>query len=168
MSPMSTAAMNSVAPEKAGVGSGILSMSRMVGWHLRGGGDRRPVPASGAQRARRQAGRHGCDGRRSREQLVHNLGAGSQGGESLPPAVVSASHDAFVHAFANGMWLSASVAAVGALRGLLADRAEDREAARPGPTAGGYGGGDFGELKRTRPRERASPGRASAGGSPRS
>jgi ABC-type Fe3+-siderophore transport system permease subunit len=50
-----------------------------------------------------------------REQLVHSLGAGSQGGESLPPAVVSASHDAFVHAFANGMWLSASVAAVGAL-----------------------------------------------------
>ncbi len=31
MSPMSTAAMNSVAPSKAGVASGTLSMSRMVG-----------------------------------------------------------------------------------------------------------------------------------------
>ncbi len=31
MSPMSTAAMNSVSPDKAGAASGILSMSRMVG-----------------------------------------------------------------------------------------------------------------------------------------
>jgi hypothetical protein len=31
MSPMSTAAMNSVDPSKAGVASGTLSMSRMVG-----------------------------------------------------------------------------------------------------------------------------------------
>ena len=31
MSPMSTAAMNAVPAQKAGVGSGILSMSRMVG-----------------------------------------------------------------------------------------------------------------------------------------
>src|SRR6185503_2790371 len=31
MSPMSTAAMNAVEPAKAGVASGILSMSRMVG-----------------------------------------------------------------------------------------------------------------------------------------
>src|ERR671938_651508 len=31
MSPMSTAAMNAVAREKAGVASGVLTMSRMVG-----------------------------------------------------------------------------------------------------------------------------------------
>ena len=31
MSPMSTAAMNAVEAQKAGVASGILSMSRMVG-----------------------------------------------------------------------------------------------------------------------------------------
>ena len=31
MSPMSTAAMNAVDPSKAGVASGILSMSRMIG-----------------------------------------------------------------------------------------------------------------------------------------
>ena len=34
MSPMSTAAMNAVAAEKAGVASGILSMNRMVGGSL--------------------------------------------------------------------------------------------------------------------------------------
>src|SRR3954466_2643111 len=34
MSPMSTAAMNSVAVSKAGVASGVLSMGRMVGGSL--------------------------------------------------------------------------------------------------------------------------------------
>jgi ABC-type Fe3+-siderophore transport system permease subunit len=111
---MSTAAMNSVAPEKAGVGSGILSMSRMVGSTF-------GVAVIGAlfqhlarnELADKLSGTGVTAGQR--EQLVHSLGAGSQSGEPLPPAVVSASHDAFVHAFANGMWLSASVAGLGAL-----------------------------------------------------
>ena len=58
MSPMSTAAMNAVAAQKAGVASGILSMSRMVGGTF-------GVAALGAlfhaprpQRAVRFAGRH--------------------------------------------------------------------------------------------------------------
>ncbi|MBA3263689.1 MAG: MFS transporter [Thermoleophilaceae bacterium] len=113
MSPMSTAAMNSVAPEKAGVGSGILSMSRMVGatfgvaalgalfQHLARGELATELSGTGVSAAQR-------------EQLVHSLGAGSEG-ESLPPQVVAASHDAFVHALSNGMWLSASVAALGAV-----------------------------------------------------
>jgi EmrB/QacA subfamily drug resistance transporter len=113
MSPMSTAAMNSVEPEKAGVGSGILSMSRMVGATF-------GVAAIGAlfqhlarnELADKLAGTGVGAG--EREQLVHSLGAGSQG-ESLPPQVVTASHDAFIHAFANGMWLSAGVAALGAV-----------------------------------------------------
>src|SRR5215211_6204975 len=116
MSPMSTAAMNSVAPEKSGVGSGILSMSRMVGATF-------GVAAIGAlfqhlarnELADKLAGT-GVSGAQ-REQLVHSLGAGSQG-ESLPPQVVTASHDAFIHAFANGMWLSAGVAALGAVLAL--------------------------------------------------
>jgi hypothetical protein len=113
MSPMSTAAMNSVEPEKAGVGSGILSMSRMVGATF-------GVAAIGAlfqHLARNElADKLGGTGVSAgeREQLVHSLGAGSQG-ESLPPQVVAASHDAFIHAFANGMWLSAGVAALGAV-----------------------------------------------------
>jgi EmrB/QacA subfamily drug resistance transporter len=113
ISPMSTAAMNSVAPEKAGVGSGILSMSRMVGATF-------GIAALGAlfqhlarnQLSERLAGTGVTDAQR--EQIVHNLGAGS-GGADLPPQVANAAHEAFVHALSNGMWLSASVAALGAV-----------------------------------------------------
>jgi EmrB/QacA subfamily drug resistance transporter len=129
MSPMSTAAMNSVEPEKAGVGSGILSMSRMVGATF-------GVAAIGAlfqhlarnELADKLAGTGVSAG--EREQLVHSLGAGSQG-ESLPPQVVTASHDAFIHAFANGMWLSAGVAALGAVLALWL--IQPKRSARPDP-----------------------------------
>jgi EmrB/QacA subfamily drug resistance transporter len=113
MSPMSTAAMNSVAPEKAGVGSGILSMSRMVGATF-------GVAALGAlfqhlardQLAHRLAGTGVTDAQR--EQIVHNLGAGGSGA-NLPPEAANAAREAFIHALSNGMWLSASVAALGAI-----------------------------------------------------
>jgi hypothetical protein len=45
------------------------------------------------------------------EQIVHGLGAG--GGNDLPPRLSQAAHDAFIHAFSSGMWLSAGVAAFG-------------------------------------------------------
>ncbi|MEA2454170.1 MAG: hypothetical protein QOI45_432, partial [Thermoleophilaceae bacterium] len=91
MSPMSTAAMNAVAPEKAGVGSGILSMSRMVGATF-------GVAAIGAlfqhlarnELADKLAGTGVTASQQ--DQLVHSLGAGSQDG-SLPPQVVNAAHD---------------------------------------------------------------------------
>jgi EmrB/QacA subfamily drug resistance transporter len=113
MSPMSTAAMNSVLPEKAGVGSGILSMNRMVGATF-------GVAAIGAlfQHLARDDLSHRLAGtgvsEAQREQIVHNLGAGG-GDVSLPPQVVSAAHDAFIHALSNGMWLSTGVAALGAV-----------------------------------------------------
>ena len=126
MSPMSTAAMNSVVPEKAGVGSGILSMSRMVGATF-------GVAAIGAlfqhlarnELADKLAGT--SVGPAQQEQLVHNLGAGG-GGESLPPQVVEAAHNAFIHALASGMWLSAGVAALGAVLAfvLIAPKTERR------------------------------------------
>jgi EmrB/QacA subfamily drug resistance transporter len=129
MSPMSTAAMNSVAPEKAGVGSGILSMNRMVGATF-------GVAAIGAlfqhlardDLARELAGT-GL-GPAQQEQIVHNLGAGGQGA-SLPPQVADAAHNAFIHALASGMWLSAGVAALGAVLAfwLIAPKT----AARPDP-----------------------------------
>jgi EmrB/QacA subfamily drug resistance transporter len=112
MSPMSTAAMNSVVPEKAGVGSGILSMNRMVGatfgvaaigalfQHLARNELADKLAGSGVSKAQQ-------------DEIVHNLGAG--GGSALPPQVSDAAHDAFIHAFANGMWLSAGVAALGVL-----------------------------------------------------
>jgi MFS family permease len=119
MSPMSTAAMNSVAPEKAGAASGILSMSRMVGGtfgvatigalfqHLassRLDESLAGLPVTAAQR----------------DELVANLGSGSGGNlHGLDPAVAGqvkvAANDAFIHALSSGMWLSAGVAATGAV-----------------------------------------------------
>jgi EmrB/QacA subfamily drug resistance transporter len=113
MSPMSTAAMNAVVPEKAGVGSGILSMNRMVGatfgvaalgalfQHLARSELTDKLAGSGITKAQQ-------------DQLVHNLGAGGGSGD-MPPQVTTAAHDAFIHAFSNGMWLSAGVAALGVL-----------------------------------------------------
>jgi len=113
MSPMSTAAMNSVAAHKAGVASGILSMSRMVGGTF-------GVAALGAlfQHLARNDLQHSLAGTgigaAQRDQLVSGLGTASDAGH-LPPVAVNAAHDAFIHALASGMWLSASVAAAGAL-----------------------------------------------------
>jgi EmrB/QacA subfamily drug resistance transporter len=129
MSPMSTAAMNSVEPQKAGVGSGILSMNRMVGATF-------GVAAIGAlfqhlardELSHRLAGTGVTDAQR--EQIVHNLGAGSDA-VSMPPQVAAAAHDAFIHAFSNGMWLSAGVAAVGVVVALWL--ISPKEATRPDP-----------------------------------
>jgi EmrB/QacA subfamily drug resistance transporter len=113
MSPMSTAAMNAVVPEKAGVGSGILSMNRMVGatfgvaalgalfQHLASNELTDKLAGSGITKSQQ-------------DQLVHNLGAGGGNGH-MPAQVTNAAHDAFIHAFSSGMWLSAGVAALGVL-----------------------------------------------------
>ena len=60
-----------------------------------------------------------------REALVDNLGSSSAAGvlRSLDPAVAQqvqqAADDAFIHALSSGMWLSAGVAAVGAVIALV-------------------------------------------------
>jgi predicted MFS family arabinose efflux permease len=113
MSPMSTAAMNAVEPQKAGVGSGILSMSRMVGGTF-------GVAALGAlfQHIARNDIAHSLAGTSvsaaQQERLVASLGTASDGA-NLPPVAADAAHNAFIHALASGMWLSAGVAALGAL-----------------------------------------------------
>jgi MFS family permease len=111
MSPMSTAAMNSVPAQKAGVGSGILSMSRMVGGtfgvaalgalfqHIARSDISDALAGSGVSAAQQ-------------EHLVEGLGTASDGG-GLPPVAAEAAHNAFIHALSSGMWLSASVAAAG-------------------------------------------------------
>ncbi len=111
MSPMSTAAMNSVAPTKAGVASGILSMSRMVGGtfgvavlgamvstlgrskidHL--------LPAAPAGERARLAGSLGSGG------VLHGVSA----------QAVDASQSAFVYALQYGLRLGSAVALAGAL-----------------------------------------------------
>jgi EmrB/QacA subfamily drug resistance transporter len=112
MSPMSTAAMNSVRVDKAGVASGILSMSRMVGstfgvaaigalfQHLARNDLEQSLSGSGLSAA-------------ARERIVENLGSGAQGG--LSPQAADAAHHAFIHALSSGMWLAAGIAALGAL-----------------------------------------------------
>ena len=80
MSPMSTAAMNAVPPQKAGVASGILSMSRMVGGTF-------GVAALGAlfQHLARNELADSLAGTgvsaAQQERLVESLGTASDGGE---------------------------------------------------------------------------------------
>jgi EmrB/QacA subfamily drug resistance transporter len=111
MSPMSTAAMNAVDRTKAGVASGTLSMSRMVGGTF-------GVAVLGALVA--AVGRHDLtqslprlpEG--TRERLVDGLGSGA-GAQGAPAPVVDAAHVAFVDALGTALTLSAGAAALAAV-----------------------------------------------------
>ncbi len=136
MSPMSTAAMNAVAPSKAGVGSGVLSMSRMVGGTF-------GVAAIGAlfQHLSRSYLEDHLAGTgisaAQRERIVENLGAGNDGGSltglssQQAAQAADAARDAFIHALSNGMWLSAGVSALGVLIALTL--IAPKRAERPDP-----------------------------------
>jgi len=110
MSPMTTAAMNSVDRTKAGVASGILSMARMVGGTF-------GVAVLGAIVA--GVGGAKLDERlphvpaATRGQLTDSLGAGGVSHGSAQ--IVSATHDAFISALGTGLKLGAAVAYAGAL-----------------------------------------------------
>jgi predicted MFS family arabinose efflux permease len=120
MSPMSTAAMNAVSSEKAGVASGILSMSRMVGGTFgvaaigalfqtlskdRLTQDLAGVHLSGAETTRVA----GALGSGQAKQAVQGLDA------QTAHDVSGAMKDAFVHALSGSLKLSAGVAAAGAV-----------------------------------------------------
>jgi EmrB/QacA subfamily drug resistance transporter len=121
MSPMSTAAMNAVDRSKAGVASGIVSMSRMVGGTF-------GVAAMGALIT--GLGKSKLDGllpqvpAGQRQQLANSLGAG--GGTHASGPVGDAVRQAYVYALNNGLRIGAAVAAIGAVVAwmLIADRAE--------------------------------------------
>ncbi|MGZ4222197.1 MAG: MFS transporter [Solirubrobacteraceae bacterium] len=112
MSPMSTAAMNSVDRTKAGAASGTLSMSRMVGGTF-------GVAVMGALIA--TLGRSSIDSRlpqlpaATRETLANSLGGGGIQGSGAPARVVSAVHEAFVSALGTGLAISAAVTLCGAV-----------------------------------------------------
>jgi predicted MFS family arabinose efflux permease len=113
MSPMSTAAMNSVDRANAGVASGILSMTRMVGGtfgvaamgavistlgrsHLA-----KLLPALSAHKV---------------ASLSNALGAGStSAGSSAPPQVIAAMEHTYVYALSNGLYVAGGVALLGAV-----------------------------------------------------
>ena len=146
-SPMSTAAMNAVEAHKAGVASGILSMSRIVGATF-------GVAAIGAlfQRLARNELQDSLAGlpvsAGQREALVDNLGSANAGQalRGLDPALAervrTAADDAFIHALSNGMLLSAAVAAAGAVIALICIaplRAQQPDAEEQPAAAGGAG-----------------------------
>ena len=109
MSPMSAAAMNAVAPQKAGVASGILSMSRMVGGTF-------GVAAMGALIVGLGRARLGdllpALPDSQRDAIAESLGAG--GATSGTGRVAAAAQEAFVSALNSGMRLGALLALVGA------------------------------------------------------
>jgi EmrB/QacA subfamily drug resistance transporter len=109
MSPMSTAAMNAVEHTKAGVASGILSMSRMVGGTF-------GVAAMGALVS--ALGKNRIDDllpqlpESARGKLADSLGAG---GAQVGGQVGTAVQDAYVYALNNGLRIAAVISALGAL-----------------------------------------------------
>jgi EmrB/QacA subfamily drug resistance transporter len=111
MSPMSTAAMNAVDRTKAGVASGILNMTRMVGSTF-------GVAALGAVIA--SVGRSQLATRlphvstTARGKLVDVLGSGAST-THLPGHVQSALNETYVYALSKGLYAIGALALLGAL-----------------------------------------------------
>jgi MFS family permease len=109
MSPMSTAAMNAVEPTKAGVASGILSMSRMVGGTFGVAVMGALITALGKSRIGDllpQLPVH------TRERLSESLGAGGAG---VGGQVGDAVKQAYVYSLNHGLRIAAGVSLLGAL-----------------------------------------------------
>ena len=112
MSPMSTAAMNAVERTKAGVASGTLSMSRMVGGTF-------GVAVMGALIS--TIGRSKIDASlphvpaHVRASIANSLGDGGIQGHHAPPAIIHAVQEAFVSALGTGLVVGGSVALCAAL-----------------------------------------------------
>jgi EmrB/QacA subfamily drug resistance transporter len=130
MSPMTSAAMNAVPVQKAGIASGVLSMFRMVGGSL-------GVAVTGAIFQGLVSSKLDSllsgDGVTAgqREAISEQLGGGSL--EKVPgidPAqakqVAAAGNEAFVYALSHAMTVSGFVALVGAVIGATAIRAKTR------------------------------------------
>jgi EmrB/QacA subfamily drug resistance transporter len=117
MSPMSTAAMNAVDRTKAGVASGTLSMSRMVGGTF-------GVAVMGALVT--AIGRSNLNSSLPhvpaavRANITNALASGgSVNGAHLSHQIVTATNDAFVSALSTGLTVSAVTAAVAAVLSFL-------------------------------------------------
>jgi EmrB/QacA subfamily drug resistance transporter len=113
MSPMSTAAMNSIDRTKAGVASGVLSMSRMVGGTF-------GVAIMGALVA--TIGRSQLDQSlphlpaATRATIANSLGTGGANvGHHATPQIVGAVRDAFVSALGTGLTIGGAVTVIGAI-----------------------------------------------------
>jgi EmrB/QacA subfamily drug resistance transporter len=138
MSPMSTAAMNAVANEKAGLASGLLSMSRMVGGTF-------GVAVLGA--IFQSQGHSSLTSSLSSlslppaeiDSINQQLGSGGLQAtiDKLPAdqahQVADAAREAFITSLSTSIGISAAVAAVGAVLAVFLLRANPKHAT---PTAG--------------------------------
>jgi EmrB/QacA subfamily drug resistance transporter len=122
MSPMSTAAMNAVDPAKAGVASGIVSMSRMVGGTFGVAAMGALITGMGKSKLDELLPALPDDARQKLADGLGAGGAGTGGGGRVGDAV----DQAFVYALNNGLRIGAAVAVLGAVLAwlLIADRAE--------------------------------------------
>jgi hypothetical protein len=131
MSPMTSAAMNAVPVDKAGIASGVLSMFRMVGGSL-------GVAVTGAifqglvkSQLDSQLTGSGVTAAQ-RDSVSEQLGGGSIGhlkGLDVAQAkqVAAAGSEAFVYALGHAMTVSGIVAVIGAVVGATAIRAKRKE-----------------------------------------
>jgi EmrB/QacA subfamily drug resistance transporter len=131
MSPMTSAAMNAVPVQKAGIASGVLSMFRMVGGSL-------GVAVTGAifqglvsSKLDTLLAGSGVTAAQ-RAEVSSQLGGGStepiQGvGPAQARQVIAAGREAFVYALGHAMSVSAAVALVGAVVGATAIRAKGKK-----------------------------------------
>jgi EmrB/QacA subfamily drug resistance transporter len=114
MSPMSTAAMNSVPVTKAGVASGILSMGRMVGGSLGVAVTGALFQGSFSNRLEQLLGAGTT--KATSDKLFEAVSSGQADAISRGPngkQLVADAHDAFIHALTGSMKLSLAVVVVG-------------------------------------------------------
>jgi MFS family permease len=111
MSPMSTAAMNSVDRTKAGVASGVLSMTRMVGGTFGVAVMGAIIATLGRDRITTLLPHIGAG---QRAQLVNALGSGASGAGSSP-AVRVALGQTYVYALSNALYVAGGLALLGAV-----------------------------------------------------
>jgi len=131
MSPMSTAAMNAVDRTKAGVASGVLSMSRMVGGTFGVAIMGALVTAIGRAQLDSSLPHLPASARRA---IANTLGSGGVStGHPVSAQVASAVRHAFVSALGTGLTIGGAVTLVGAVVALvLIQRAPTREPAPAG------------------------------------
>jgi EmrB/QacA subfamily drug resistance transporter len=128
MSPMSTAAMNSVQQSKAGVASGILSQNRMVGGTFGVAVTGALVSSLGGAKIDELLPRAPAG---VRTRLTEGLGSGEIA-HGVSAHALAATHVAYVYAVQNGLRLGAAVALLGSILAwlLVAPRAQALAPAR--------------------------------------
>jgi EmrB/QacA subfamily drug resistance transporter len=140
MSPMSTAAMNAVDRTKAGVASGVLSMSRMVGGTFGVAIMGALVTAIGKSKIDQGLPHLPAA---ARSAIANALGSGAAPGGHAPPHVVSVVRGAFISAVGTGLTIGAAVTLVGAILAFsLVRRSETAPADASTPAPAGAAASD--------------------------